>query len=149
MIGRHQSCDVSVPDAEMSREHAELQLSADGTMTLRDLGSSNGTSLEGTALGSTAVPFAPGQVVQAGAVLFLRPPGRAARRRPGRRRSVRLRLQPRYRIRRPSPAVDIEFPVAQVEEDRSGFPWLMMGAPLVLAVGMAASSTDRSSSCWR
>ncbi len=138
VIGRHQSCDISVPDAEMSREHAELQLSADGTMTLRDLGSSNGTSLEGTALGSTAVPFAPGQVVQAGASYFSVHPVEPLDGDLADDGQCGYVFNRRYRIRRPSPAVDIEFPVAQVEEDRSGFPWLMMGAPLVLAIGMAA-----------
>ena len=138
VIGRHQSCGISVPDAEMSREHAELQLSADGTMTLRDLGSSNGTSLEGTALGSTPVPFTPGQVVQAGACYFSVHPVEPVDGDLADDGQCGYVFNRRYRIRRPSPAVDIEFPVAQVEEDRSGFPWLMMGAPLVVAMGMAA-----------
>ena len=41
-IGRDPLCDVFVPDPHISRKHASLDLVSDGTMTLMDLGSTNG-----------------------------------------------------------------------------------------------------------
>lgn len=48
-IGRSSSCDVSVPDERVSREHARLTL--DGRrLCISDLGSTGGTRLDGAAL---------------------------------------------------------------------------------------------------
>lgn len=47
-LGRDNSADLVIPDAEVSQRHAELAVAADGSMQLRDLGSTNGTSVEGT-----------------------------------------------------------------------------------------------------
>ena len=138
VLGRQDSCAVTIPDPEMSREHAALDVSPDGTMSISDLGSSNGTSLEGSGVGSTPVPIHAGQVVQVGAsYVAVHPvdPLDGALFDDGLCGYVFNR---RYRIRRPPPAVEIEFPEAKPEEDKPSFPWLMMGAPLVVAVGMAA-----------
>jgi len=40
-IGRGEACDVTLDDADLSREHAELEVGLDG-VTVRDLGSKNG-----------------------------------------------------------------------------------------------------------
>jgi pSer/pThr/pTyr-binding forkhead associated (FHA) protein len=45
-IGRGDQCSVPVPDAHMSRLHAEV-LAFEGAVTVRDLGSSNGTFVNG------------------------------------------------------------------------------------------------------
>jgi S-DNA-T family DNA segregation ATPase FtsK/SpoIIIE len=138
LLGRHHRCAVPIPDPEMSREHAALDVSLDGTMTICDLGSSNGTSLEGAAVGAEPVPLASGQVVQVGAsYVSVRPvdPLDGDLSDDG---SCGYVFNRRYRIRRPPPAVEIEFPEAKPEEEKPSFPWLMMGAPLVVAVGMAA-----------
>lgn len=44
-IGRDQFCDVFVPDPHISRKHASIDLVSDGSMTLIDLGSTNGILL--------------------------------------------------------------------------------------------------------
>lgn len=44
-IGRDPRCDVRVADDSVSRVHAELTCLDDGTLLLRDCGSSNGTRL--------------------------------------------------------------------------------------------------------
>lgn len=41
VLGRGETCDVTLDDADLSREHAELEVGLDG-VTLRDLGSKNG-----------------------------------------------------------------------------------------------------------
>jgi len=138
VLGRHDSCTVKIPDPEMSREHAALEIGPDATMTVSDLGSSNGTSLEGSAVGPIPLPLAFGQVVQVGAsYVSVHPvdPLDGALSDDGQCGYVFNR---RYRIRRPPPPAEIEFPEVPAEEDKPSFPWLMMGAPLVLAVGMAA-----------
>ena len=43
VIGRGDDCDLVVDDEKVSRHHAALEQSADGVLTLSDLGSSNGT----------------------------------------------------------------------------------------------------------
>lgn len=49
-IGRHPSCDVVLNDVSVSRRHAELRF-RDGRWILRDLGSTNGTLLNGLRVG--------------------------------------------------------------------------------------------------
>ncbi len=41
-IGRDPMCDVFIGDPHISRTHASVDLVSDGTMTLMDLGSTNG-----------------------------------------------------------------------------------------------------------
>ena len=51
-IGRAESCDLRVDSAQVSREHAEL-LDRGGVWFVRDLGSTNGTLLNGKKVGET------------------------------------------------------------------------------------------------
>ncbi|MFB6892290.1 FtsK/SpoIIIE domain-containing protein [Kitasatospora sp. NPDC056327] len=46
-IGRSGEADVPVDDPDVSRLHLALHLGTDGTVTVRDLGSTNGTSVDG------------------------------------------------------------------------------------------------------
>jgi pSer/pThr/pTyr-binding forkhead associated (FHA) protein/predicted nuclease with TOPRIM domain len=46
-IGRNPTCDIRVNDPSMSRRHAEVLPNAAGGFTVRDLGSSNGTFVNG------------------------------------------------------------------------------------------------------
>src|SRR3954469_8918851 len=55
VIGRRSDCQIFVPDMRVSRQHARLYKGEDG-WTLEDLGSNNGTYLNGTRLqGSSAL----------------------------------------------------------------------------------------------
>jgi pSer/pThr/pTyr-binding forkhead associated (FHA) protein len=51
LLGRHPACDVKLEDARVSGEHASLHWRGEG-WELRDLGSRNGTFLEGRKLAS-------------------------------------------------------------------------------------------------
>lgn len=52
-FGRHEECSFVLPTSNASRRHATLQFDADtGTWTVRDLGSSNGTTLVRDGAGS-------------------------------------------------------------------------------------------------
>lgn len=52
-IGRGQGCEISLLEATVSREHAEIEIT-DAGATLRDLGSSNGTWVNGARVTLTA-----------------------------------------------------------------------------------------------
>src|SRR5487761_1751296 len=45
LSGRDRGCDILIADESVSRVHAELQMLEDGSLVLRDCGSSNGTRL--------------------------------------------------------------------------------------------------------
>lgn len=47
IIGREEDCDMRVPVAEVSREHCRVEPNASGGLSVEDLGSSNGTFING------------------------------------------------------------------------------------------------------
>jgi diguanylate cyclase (GGDEF)-like protein len=68
-IGRDETCDLVLHDASVSRRHAVIQADALGDLTLRDLGSTNGTSRNGERVaGAATVPLHPGDHVEIGGV---------------------------------------------------------------------------------
>ena len=50
-VGRSDDCDITLPSSKVSRQHARFTI-AEGGVTVEDLGSSNGTRLNGRAIGS-------------------------------------------------------------------------------------------------
>jgi hypothetical protein len=50
LLGRHPRCDIVVEGSNVSRRHAELMF-RDGVWVIRDLGSTNGTTLNGSPVG--------------------------------------------------------------------------------------------------
>jgi serine/threonine-protein kinase len=52
LIGRSEDCSIRFDDSAVSRQHAELVLTPGGKLLLQDLGSGNGTYLEGRRLPS-------------------------------------------------------------------------------------------------
>jgi HD-GYP domain-containing protein (c-di-GMP phosphodiesterase class II) len=68
-IGRLPSCDIVLDDASISRQHAEILYSENGWV-VRDLGSTNGTLLNGTRLGRIAQRLHLGDHLQPGRILL-------------------------------------------------------------------------------
>jgi putative nucleotidyltransferase with HDIG domain len=64
-VGRTEAAEIAIDDGSVSRRHAELFAGEDG-WHLRDLGSTNGTSLNGTRLGPRERPLRPRDVIQFG-----------------------------------------------------------------------------------
>lgn len=61
-LGRGSDCDVVLPYEQVSRRHAEI-VRRHGSVWLRDLGSANGTRLDGASVGNDPVEFRPGSMV--------------------------------------------------------------------------------------
>ena len=66
VLGRVPGCDlILTEDAEVSSRHAQIEVLANGHLVLRDLGSTNGTRLNGIAI-ATAHPLRDGDVIGIG-----------------------------------------------------------------------------------
>ncbi|AKQ66991.1 FHA domain/GGDEF domain protein [Myxococcus hansupus] len=67
IVGRQPPASIQLDDDSVSRRHAELEVTRDGVM-VKDLGSANGTLLNGEPLDQTPVPLEPGDLLQFGVV---------------------------------------------------------------------------------
>jgi len=68
VIGRRPNCDLWVPLASISRRHCQLSYS-DGVLKIRDLGSRNGTFLNGKPVAEAVVKA--GDSIKIGPVVFV------------------------------------------------------------------------------
>lgn len=68
ILGRGPMCDIVLPEPSVSRRHAQVSL-ADGRCFLADLGSGNGTFLNGKQI-AAPMPLADGDELRVGAALF-------------------------------------------------------------------------------
>jgi DNA-binding NtrC family response regulator len=65
-IGRSSECEVQLVDTELSRRHARV-IERDGAWSLEDLGSRNGTRVDGAVVHGAVVPLREGSVIELGA----------------------------------------------------------------------------------
>lgn len=65
-IGRDPMSDIVVGDPEVSRQHSRLTRSVSGGYELQDLGSTNGTFIDGNRLSGEKQGLTPGQVITVG-----------------------------------------------------------------------------------
>jgi len=68
VLGRQESCQIRIPTAGISRRHCEIVIE-DGSITVNDLGSSNGTFLNQEKV--TTHPAAAGDLLSIGGQVFL------------------------------------------------------------------------------
>ena len=68
-IGRRADQDIVIDDPSVSRAHARLHVAA-GEAAVEDLGSTNGTALNGRPIGRTRVPVRDGDRIQVGNALL-------------------------------------------------------------------------------
>ncbi|MEV6026240.1 FHA domain-containing protein [Streptomyces sp. NPDC052036] len=79
-IGRSADADVPLDDPDVSRLHCAVTVAADGRVSVADLGSTNGTVLDGRQVTDRPVRLAPGALLRLGeSALRLAPPGPARR----------------------------------------------------------------------
>ncbi|MFB7334715.1 FHA domain-containing protein [Streptomyces adustus] len=75
-IGRSADADVPLDDPDVSRLHCAVTLDPDGRVSVADLGSTNGTALDGTRVHARPVRFTPGALLRIGeSALRLAPAG--------------------------------------------------------------------------
>ncbi|WP_037852099.1 FHA domain-containing protein [Streptomyces sp. NRRL S-1824] len=65
-IGRSADADVPLDDPDVSRLHCAVTVSEDGRVSVADLGSTNGTSLDGTEVHDQPVRLKPGALLRLG-----------------------------------------------------------------------------------
>jgi hypothetical protein len=65
ILGRHRSCTIQLKDDAASRQHAAVAPAPDGTWVVEDLGSSNGTKLNGKRIVGSQ-PLLDGDVIRIG-----------------------------------------------------------------------------------
>ena len=71
VVGRGDDCDLVLADEKASRHHARLTPTGDGTATIEDLGSTNGTFVAGSRIAAPALLEAGSEVVIGGTRLAL------------------------------------------------------------------------------
>jgi pSer/pThr/pTyr-binding forkhead associated (FHA) protein len=69
-LGRGQSCTVRIPSADVSRLHCRVRMEADGLVRVEDLGSVNGTFINGTPIHGLEI-VRPGDRLGLGPVTFV------------------------------------------------------------------------------
>ncbi|MER6092694.1 FHA domain-containing protein [Streptomyces bluensis] len=75
-IGRSADADVPLDDPDVSRLHCAVTVAEDGRVSVADIGSTNGTTLDGVRVGDRPVPLTPGALLRIGeSALRLTPPG--------------------------------------------------------------------------
>ncbi|MFF8946493.1 FHA domain-containing protein [Streptomyces sp. NPDC014864] len=93
-VGRSADADVPLDDPDVSRVHCAVTVGSDGRVSVADLGSTNGTVLDGRPVGTRPVRFAPGALLRIGeSALRLTPaagPGARARTAPDGEGHVRV-----------------------------------------------------------
>ncbi|MGW1046123.1 FHA domain-containing protein [Streptomyces sp. NPDC002547] len=76
-IGRSAEADVPLDDPDVSRLHCAITVTDDGSVSVADLNSTNGTVLDGSPVADRPVRFAPGALLRIGeSALRLTLPGR-------------------------------------------------------------------------
>ncbi|MFE1270293.1 FHA domain-containing protein [Streptomyces sp. NPDC058758] len=65
-IGRSVEADVPLDDPDVSRAHCTVTVARDGRVTVADLGSTNGTTLDGAPVGDRPVRLRPGALLRLG-----------------------------------------------------------------------------------
>ncbi|WP_424893354.1 FtsK/SpoIIIE domain-containing protein [Streptomyces sp. XH2] len=65
-VGRSATADIPLDDPDVSRLHCAVVLHDDGTITVRDLGSTNGTVLAGEPVGAEPVRLPAGELLRVG-----------------------------------------------------------------------------------
>ncbi len=135
-VGRSCEAEVMVGDDRLSRLHLEVRSDGDG-VTVRDLRSTNGARLAGTAIGTTPVPWTAGATLTIGHTeLALRAAiDVPATSRPQPDGTRLVNRQPRVV---PSPTSEtVTMPQAPAPPSRPRIPWVAVLAPLPLALLMA------------
>lgn len=70
-LGRATDCDIVLPERQISRYHARLERDATGSFVIRDLGSKNGTFVNGEPVGDQPYRLRDGDEIELAGILRL------------------------------------------------------------------------------
>lgn len=137
LVGRAATADIRLDDPDVSRQHARVRVTGDGTV-VADLGSTNGTVLAGEPVDRTGRAWRPGQPLRLGTSLLelAVPEARPASVRPDGAGHLLVNRPPRHVSATPS--VRLSLPRPPAARDRPPFPWLAMLLPAVAGGALAA-----------
>jgi S-DNA-T family DNA segregation ATPase FtsK/SpoIIIE len=136
LVGRAPEAGVVLADERVSRAHVRLVVDAAG-VTVRDLGSTNGTQLEGRTVRATGLRWPEGVRLRLGDTVLevgLPEPPRAA---PA-AEAGRLTVVPPPRLRTPAPSAEVRHPEPPPPVRRARVPLAAALAPLAVGVVAAA-----------
>ncbi len=147
-IGRDPDNQIAIDDETLSRHHCGLELDGQGTGTIIDFKSANGTYVDGVEISAEEPSeLVPGLVVQIGAVALAvrapeddRPLGLDLRRHIGPSGAVAFNRPPR--MSGVAPPAALEVPTEPGEPPPAHFSIASTVGPLVLAVVMVALTND-------
>lgn len=135
VVGRDPGCGVVLDDPGLSSRHLRLTVDGGGAVTAADLGSRNGTSLEGASLEPDAPePVPPGAVLRAGRTLLAVEAARPAAATAPARMDGTVAFNRPPRVRRPLEPVVRPFPPPPDTPQRGRLPLAAALVPLVLGV---------------
>jgi S-DNA-T family DNA segregation ATPase FtsK/SpoIIIE len=136
LIGRSCEADLRLDDPDASRRHAELLVDLRGT-SVHDLGSTNGTWLDGAPVGSELLPLQPGQLLAIGrsrlCVQAVTEPAAAVT--ADGKGGLLVHRPPR--IPEPIPHQPVEFPAEPATGRRPRLQWLTALTPAAFGIGCA------------
>lgn len=132
VVGRGDTATLRPADPALSREHFSLDVDRDGVL-VRDLGTTNGTHVEGSPIPTDGVRVRAGSRLRAGHTTFVL---EARRSRPSRRRPTgagTLDVNPTPHLPPARPPVRITIPQEPRAPGRRRIPWVMVVLPLPFA----------------
>ena len=134
-VGRGEDCSLQIADDQVSRRQAELTLLPDGAVRLTDLGSTNGTQVDGRRVSSPVTIRSAARIAMGNSELEVHPSvtsaGAPVDLQPNSAGGLVISRNPSFR-RLPEPG-KITMPAAPTESDRRGIPWVSMLVPLAFA----------------
>ncbi|TFV81256.1 FHA domain-containing protein [Blastococcus sp. CT_GayMR20] len=136
VIGRGDEASIRLDDPDVSRNHVVVQVGG-GAITVADLGSTNGSRVDGHDLGEEPADWRTGAVLRLGAsaVTLAGPSGTTASVEPS--PGGRLRLRPTPHLPPPPVPVEVVFPKPPAAVPRRRLAWVAVALPAVGGVLMA------------
>ena len=134
-LGRGEQASLQVADDQVSRRQAELVVRPDGSVQITDLGSTNGTLVDGTKVTGPVTVQSTVRVAMGNSELEIRPSvtsdGPSVDLQPDGAGGLVISRNPSFR-QLPEP-VKLTMPNTPTESERRGLPWVGMLVPLVFA----------------
>lgn len=134
VLGRDPAAGVRLEDEDVSRAHCRLRITHEGA-AVADLGSTNGTTVDGVAVGDE-VELPLGAVLRIGQSSLVLVPAAEAAAPLSSAPEGRLAFNRPPRLRSPAELVQVVVPSPPRERERNPIPLIAIVAPLVLGIAM-------------